>query len=66
MDVYIYEGNKKDETDILLSMIVSKKMPYIKKHKNKVIILTNDHFGICIKKILERNDICCDVIKSLN
>jgi hypothetical protein len=65
MDVYVYDGNEKDGADILLSMIISKKIQYIKKYKNKVIILTNDHFGICIKKILEKNDISCDVIKSL-
>lgn len=39
MDVYIYEGNKKDETDILLSMIVSKKYHIL---RNTFINLSNN------------------------
>lgn len=66
MNLYIYEGVEKDGADILLAMMVSENIQHIKKYKNKVIILTNDHYGICIKKILEKNNIKCDVINCLD
>lgn len=65
MNVYIYEGIEKDGADILLSMILSKNIPHIKKYKNNVTILTNDHYGKCIKKILEKMDISCEIKKDL-
>lgn len=66
MNLYIYNGKEKDGSDILLTMTVSEHVPHIRKYKNKVIIVTNDHFGKCIKKILKINNIYCDVVKILN
>lgn len=65
MNIYVYEGIEKDGSDVLLSMIISKNIPHIKKHKNKVTILTNDHFGKCIKRILEKMDISCEIKNNL-
>lgn len=65
MNIYVYEGVEKDGSDVLLSMIISKNIPHIKKHKNKVTILTNDHFGKCIKRILEKMDISCEIKNNL-
>lgn len=65
MNIYIYDGKEKDGSDILLTMIISEHIPHIKKYKNNIIIVTNDHFGKCIKKILKNDNINCDVVKSL-
>jgi hypothetical protein len=65
MDTYVYEGTEKNGSDILMSIIVAKNIPHIQKFNNKITIITNDNYAKCIKNILEKDNIFCNVEKDL-
>lgn len=41
MDTYVYEGKEQNGSDILMSIIIAKHIPHIKKYNNNVIIMVN-------------------------
>lgn len=65
METYVYEGTEKNGSDILMSIILAKHIPHIKKYNNNVTIITSDNYGKCIKKILEKDMIFCNIEKDL-